>query len=170
MTKRKINFRRFTEVLLNVKESFAPADLKTTEESPKIRDLELSPLERELYANFRYWTSLAICDYIKNTPLQYNIHNHPEKPPRSDDQVIADVKYDKGMSLVAFVGGCLNANIEHHNMFEGTAKKYNNELGVIESMSIVIMQEVFEEVLEEFEFDYNVIVNSDSSDWGVEDS
>ena len=74
------------------------------------------------------------------------------------------------MSLVAFVGGCLNANIEHHNMFEGTAKKYNQELAVIESMSIVIMQEVFEEVLEEFEFDYNTIVNSDSSDWGVEDS
>lgn len=153
MSGQKLNFNRFYQALLDIKEwSNKPEDSESR-----------SDLEQFLYANARYWAMLGLNDYISGTLLENNIEEGDdgwEDRPRGDDQVIEDVKYDKGVSLIDFMGGCIVVNKNHHNLCEEASSKFDKELAVVNLIFDNLIEEVVIELLDEYSFDVDICVES----------
>ena len=146
MTEQKIKFEAFYDVLLQVRDGK--------------NDDEMSDAERIVYNNLKYWAIKGLNYYIKGTPLEDNSYNPPEEPNRSDLQVLEDVKYDKGISLIQFLLGVMDTNEEHHNLRAEMVERYGLEMEVVSNMSDSMRESIITELLTEFDFDIEVCLES----------
>lgn len=146
MSDQKIKFEAFYDVLMQVKDN-------------KNND-DMGSAESIIYNNLKYWALKGLTHYIKGTPLEDNSHNPPEEPSRSEIQVLEDVKYDKGISLIHFLLGVMATNEEHHNLRAEMVEKYGLAMDVVSNISDSLREKVVTEVLTEFEFDIEVCLES----------
>ena len=102
----------------------------------------------------------AINDYIVGTPLEDNSYDGINEPSRKDDQVIEDVKYDKGISLIGFIGAVANLNIKENKLYEEALQYNDKPLEVLENITMSILNEVVDELFDEYEFDTELLIES----------
>ena len=146
MTEQKIKFEAFYDALMQVKDDK--------------NDDEMSDAERIIYNNLKYWALKGLNYYIKGTPLEDNSYNPPDEPNRSDLQVLEDVKYDKGISLIQFLLGVMDTNEEHHNLRAAIVETCGLEMDIVSNISDSLREKVVTEVLTDFDFDIEVCLES----------
>jgi hypothetical protein len=169
MTKKKIELKSFYQALLDVKAGKTPKPVKIVtlvrsenREKPPVIKTERSILEDFLYSNLRFWLESGLKTYIKGTPLADNSSNKGfiSEPPRKDDQVISDVKYDKGISLLGYMGATAHHNIIENKLYEEALENSGKELDVIKNITMSIINEIVEELIDEYEFDLEILMDS----------
>ena len=170
MTERKIDLDSFHKAILDVKAGRMPDPVKVSiikfDEEPEFLDKKKSQLENFLYSNLRYWAMRAINDYILDTPLEENISGGIDGPPRKDEEVIGDVKYDRGISLIGFIAGVVFHNIVENKLYEDALTHIDNdiEMNVLENMSMSILNEATNELIDEYEFDIDILLEGYEDD------